>query len=164
MKTDLKRPCKHCPFRADIPGYLRAGRVAEINYALVYGNSTFPCHKTLEDVENEDGEGELCTTPDSQHCAGAILLMLRTGEFDDNQMMRIFTRTGMDPDTYDYENEAIPAFWSWADMAYHHDSEGASEIMNRWDPDETFDYDYADDSSWGSMITERTWESVEDYG
>jgi hypothetical protein len=82
----LTTPCSNCPFRTDIPPFLRPGRVAEIRRGLVRGE--FPCHKTVE--HNGDGEPD---TSRSVHCAGALILLEKTGK--SSQMMRIAERLGM---------------------------------------------------------------------
>lgn len=87
MKFDLVRPCKDCPFRSDIPGYLSAARVREIVDAITRQQGTFTCHKT-----NKFEDGETIETRDSQHCAGALIFLERLGR--PNQMMRIAERLG----------------------------------------------------------------------
>jgi hypothetical protein len=91
MKYTLRRPCPHCPFRTDIPPYLRGGRAQEIAESLARGGS-FPCHRTTVDDEEEDGE--LTVTDDSQFCAGAILAM-ENGPGGPNQVLRIAERVGL---------------------------------------------------------------------
>ena len=87
MKFDLRKPCDNCPFRTDVPVYLRLGRVEEITDVLVSGG-TFACHKTTE--SDPDDTGERYETPDSQHCAGALIMLERLER--PNQMMRIMER------------------------------------------------------------------------
>lgn len=65
----LTAPCKHCPFRTDIPAYLTAERVEEIQYSLI--RSEFPCHETTQ----HDEEGEVMSTGSEMHCAGALILL-----------------------------------------------------------------------------------------
>lgn len=89
MKFDLVRPCPHCPFRNDRPGYLRRERAIEIATALAHG-STFACHQTTE--PDEDGE-DMMEVEGSQFCAGA-LLMLENQEAP-NQIMRTAERLGL---------------------------------------------------------------------
>lgn len=52
----LVRPCADCPFRADRPFHLRAGRVADIEHGTRI--LPFTCHNTLD---------EGC---EREHCAG----------------------------------------------------------------------------------------------
>jgi len=86
MKFDLVRPCAHCPFRSDIKPYLRAGRVEDIERSLE--RSTFACHETT--VESDDDDGSRVETDESKHCAGALILMEKSGK--SSQMMRIAER------------------------------------------------------------------------
>lgn len=87
MKFDLVRPCKDCPFRSDIPGYLSAARVREIIDGITRRQGTFSCHKT-----NEFNGSETVETRDSQHCAGALIFLERLNR--PNQLMRIAERLG----------------------------------------------------------------------
>lgn len=86
---DMKRPCPGCPFRTDIAPYLARRRAAEIARALL-DDQSFHCHKTV-DYRGEDGEGQV--TGDSQHCAGATIVLEKMGQ--PNQMMRISERLRM---------------------------------------------------------------------
>jgi hypothetical protein len=76
MHFDLKKPCDNCPFRSDIRPYLTKARVQQIVIALE--RATFACHKTTVDSEDEDGCSERVVTDDSQHCAGALIMLERT--------------------------------------------------------------------------------------
>ena len=88
----MANPCEHCPFRTDIAGYLRGDRVREIAESLFRGQS-FPCHKTTEDWEDEDGFSDRIETEDSQQCAGAEIFLAKQGM--STQMGRIADRLGM---------------------------------------------------------------------
>ena len=90
MKYDLLRPCPHCPFRTDIPGYLRPERAIEISQSLARG-APFPCHQTT--VDADDDEGNLVATANSQFCAGALLVMEHMEQ--PNQIVRFAERLGM---------------------------------------------------------------------
>jgi hypothetical protein len=90
MKFDLIRPCPHCPFRTDRPGYLGARRAGEIADGLLLQQATFSCHET-NDFDEEDGE--VVETTNSQHCAGALIFCERHNR--PNQMMRIAERLGL---------------------------------------------------------------------
>lgn len=92
MKHTMGTPCDHCPFRTDIKGYLRADRVREIAESLFRGAS-FPCHKTTESWEDDDGESDRVETDDSQQCAGAEIFLAKQGM--STQMGRIAERLGM---------------------------------------------------------------------
>jgi len=88
MKFDLIRPCAHCPFRSDIKPFLRQDRAEEIAETLL-NDGTFTCHKTV-DYDDDDGGH---TTADSQHCAGATIVLELIER--PNQMMRIAERLGI---------------------------------------------------------------------
>lgn len=82
MKYNRTAPCSNCPFRSDKAFPLRPGRVREIETALDRGE--FHCHKTGGE-ENE-------ATDDSEHCAGALILLEKLER--PSQMMRICERLG----------------------------------------------------------------------
>ncbi len=92
MRFDLVRPCKDCPFRSDIPGYLTVERVRQIVNDITHRQATFSCHKT-----NTFRDGETIETKESQHCAGAMIFLERIER--PNQLMRIAERFG----SYDHK-------------------------------------------------------------
>jgi len=92
MKHTMRTPCAHCPFRSNIRGYLTKERVVEIAHSVIQGQS-FPCHKTTEAIENEDGSEDLEATADSVQCAGAEIFAAKHG--CSSQMSRISERLGM---------------------------------------------------------------------
>lgn len=100
MKFDLKTPCKDCPFRNDRPGYLRKARARDIANALdpshLGGGTTFTCHKTTVHVEgdDEDEEDHMIDGPNAQHCAGALIMLEKSGRLEHNQTLRIMARLG----------------------------------------------------------------------
>ena len=57
IRYSQRAPCQDCPFRLDVPPYLRPGRAAEI-VRLIYDSRPFVCH------ENH-----------AQHCAGALIML-----------------------------------------------------------------------------------------
>ncbi len=116
MNYDLTKPCSQCPFRNDIDPYLTYDRVLELEESLVRGD--FPCHKTTVPVEPESEElnedfCDMAATDDSQHCAGALILLEKLKL--PSQMMRIAGRLGL----YDHRKLDLtsPVFDSWEDMA-----------------------------------------------
>lgn len=115
MKFNLKRPCKDCPFRTDIHPYLNADRVREITDALMTGNSTFACHETTE--YNEE-EGDMASTKDSSHCAGAMIFLEVQEIAIQNQMVRIAERLRI----YDHKklDMSAPVFHDQQSMIDHH--------------------------------------------
>lgn len=118
----LKRPCGKCPFRTDVPGYLRRERAAQIARDLV-GGASFACHETTEVVEDEDGYEDRVATEGSQHCAGALILMEH--EEAPNQDMRIAERLGL----YDASklDMAAPVHRSFIAFVNHHGEDEEEE-------------------------------------
>ena len=109
MNFDLRRPCPHCPFRSDRPGFLRRDRAREIADSLKTG-ATFSCHATNE----FDEEGE--AVEEGQHCAGAAIVLEKEGR--PNQLMRISERIGFyDRTKLDME---APVFDSLRAFVAHH--------------------------------------------
>jgi hypothetical protein len=97
MDFDLKRPCANCPFRTDIPPFLRPARAKEILDVLIQQQGTFACHKTV-DYSGEDGAAR--RSDSEKHCAGATILLEKIGR--PNQLMRIAERLRMyDPKQLD---------------------------------------------------------------
>lgn len=85
MTFDLIQPCKDCPFKNDVPhqrGWLGKERAEGIIKSLYEKDQSFPCHKTTG-----------CRGKKEQHCAGAMILMERSGRA--NQDMRISERLGI---------------------------------------------------------------------
>lgn len=118
----LIRPCAKCPFRTDIPGYLRGARAQEIAEALASGGD-FPCHETTVTVEDEYGDdSERAANEDSKFCAGALIAMEKEGFA--NQHMRVGERIGL------YDNSKLdmdaPVVRSLAAFVNHH-SEGEED-------------------------------------
>lgn len=91
MKYELTKPCPHCPFRNDRPGYLTTERAREIANALDRGY--FPCHATLIYDEDENGDDDIRETDKTQHCAGAMIMLEHMER--PSQLMRIAERLGL---------------------------------------------------------------------
>lgn len=75
----VKKPCKHCPFRKDVKPYLHPSRAQEIAYVSENPYSDFPCHKTFENEEDEDGN-EIVDLEESKTCAGMLTMRSNLGE------------------------------------------------------------------------------------
>lgn len=91
MLHEMTAPCAECPFRNDIHGYLRLERVQEIVASCFHGES-FPCHRTTEAWEDDEGFEDMHATEDSQQCAGAEIFLAHQGS--STQMGRIAERFG----------------------------------------------------------------------
>lgn len=117
----LTRPCSNCPFRTDVPGYLRQSRAEEIVEALTQGCSYFTCHKTTVTVELEDGEEDTVDGPRAQHCAGALIMLEKMGA--PSQLMRIYERFNSDGNGYDPKKLDMdaPVFDDADAFVDHHD-------------------------------------------
>lgn len=101
-----KAPCKLCPFRKDVPIYLRRGRRIEIATNLLEGGS-FPCHATVEYETDEEPD-----TSESSFCAGAAKSLLLIDA--PNQIMRIMARLGaMDLDEVEARGVEVWDLHSW---------------------------------------------------
>lgn len=85
----LKRPCKECPFRKDLPehlkGWLGKERAEGIAFDTFKTGQSFPCHKTTgtmhSDDEYDDWDDEAKPTPYDQNtsqCAGAAIMQIKT--------------------------------------------------------------------------------------
>lgn len=91
MNFNLKRPCASCPFRTDIAFPLADERRASIAESLQHGDQTFACHNT---VNYDDGHwnydtGEYTNSGDESHCAGALIVMAKSGQLWANVMIRM---------------------------------------------------------------------------
>jgi len=82
MKFELTGPCSDCPFRTDRPFFLTASRAVEIGNSLVEG-APFACHKTT-DFKDDDSA---TVKADSQHCAGALIVLERSGVYGQCQQI-----------------------------------------------------------------------------
>jgi hypothetical protein len=113
----LVKPCPKCPFRIDVPPFLRRDRAAEIVDSL-RGGGEFPCHATLDyETEREDGAG--VHTDKTRFCAGA-LGVFRNEDPDlagmANQMVRISARLGILTESDVFDPSEVPVFESFDDF------------------------------------------------
>lgn len=112
MRMDLKRPCKNCPFRKDVVPFLRPARVRQILTDITVHDQSFVCHNTIDYEEDEP-----VIDQQSQHCAGASIFLMQTGQ--PNQAMRIASRFGLfNADALDMET--VPVFENAGDMLRHY--------------------------------------------
>lgn len=109
----LRRPCPHCPFRTDVPAYLRGERASQIATDIARG-APFACHETT--VPDEDDDATMVVGPGSKMCAGAMLVMM--AEDAPNQALRMAERLGYwDPAEMDSSSPTFPTF---AQFVRHH--------------------------------------------
>lgn len=75
-----KAACRKCPFRSDVPIYLRADRRREIVDALVLRDEVFHCHEQVEYSDDAPDEvGEYVVVHTGPMCAGAAKAVLAAG-------------------------------------------------------------------------------------
>jgi hypothetical protein len=113
----MKSPCANCPFRAEPRFYLIKERAIELQQVLVNEGRGFHCHKTIDYGKIDDGvvtaDGCGIGERDSEHCAGAMILLQKIGK--PNQPMQVCERLGlfnplelnMDAPVYDTFEEFI---------------------------------------------------------
>jgi len=89
MKYSMTGPCDACPF-LNTPNMKRGFTLRRLKE---FASSEFPCHKTADVVDDDDGSSEFQATKNSLHCAGALIFNEKRGHA--NQMMRICERLGM---------------------------------------------------------------------
>lgn len=89
MKYDMTTPCGDCPF------LLKHRRAYSVQRLAQFASGPFPCHKTADlEESHDDGSGGCYTaTPESQHCAGALIVLEKLNQ--PHQMMRIMERLGL---------------------------------------------------------------------
>lgn len=111
MHFDMTQPCKDCPFRNDITFYLHPARRQEIATALLFGDSTFACHKTVDYGRWEDEDTEEYThSGDEHHCAGALIVLTKSDRLWWNKLFRLARLFGwLDPKKLNLE---APVFGS----------------------------------------------------
>lgn len=106
-----------------MPGYLRRERAQEIAAGLA-GGAIFGCHQTTVDGPDDDDDGEMMMGPDSQFCAGALIVMEKLEA--PNQAMRMAEGLGFyDPTRLDMD---APVVSSMLAFVSHHDHMGDSEV------------------------------------
>lgn len=91
MASDLfgvQSPCRDCPFRRDVPGFLTQQRAQQIAGEILDDRTIFHCHKTVEYGEDDTPE-----TAEAQHCAGAAIVLWKVSR--PNVAMRIAMMHGM---------------------------------------------------------------------
>lgn len=104
MRFEITQPCKDCPFRNDVAFYLHKHRRQEIAASLLFADQTFACHKTVDywrwdDDQAENEDAEYIHSGDEQHCAGALIVLVKQGALWDNKMPRIAKMIGIFDET-----------------------------------------------------------------
>jgi hypothetical protein len=96
----MKKPCAQCPYRRDVKPFLTTARAEELAYHATNPYNYFPCHKTTEPGEDEEGNSDMYVTEASKQCAGFLTLM--ASETGDNR----YEEEGFEPDYEGCYNEA----------------------------------------------------------
>jgi hypothetical protein len=122
MDYDMKKPCECCPFRRGTAMRLTRARVGEVVGLMLNPNGgEFPCHRTIELHESQDGEhaGYSGKNGKGKHCAGALIFAEKNGTA--TQMMRICERIGMyDPEALMANQEVVDSVFDDYGEAFKH--------------------------------------------
>lgn len=86
MQYTMTTPCPECPFLKSMSHGYSIRRLRE------FASGEFPCHKTADYREDDDGSGGFVANSESQHCAGALIFNEKRNQ--PHQMMRICERFG----------------------------------------------------------------------
>jgi len=85
VKYTKTEPCAECPFLTKMN--FNRDRLRE------FAASEFPCHKTADYIEDDEGSDGYIANDDSQHCAGSLIYQEKRN--NPNQMTRICERLGL---------------------------------------------------------------------
>lgn len=122
MDYDMKKPCESCPFRRGTPMRLTTSRVRDVVGGMLKSNGgEFPCHKTIENLEDDHGEdaGFREKNGKGKHCCGALIFAEKNRT--STQMMRICERIGMyDAATLMTNKEAVDCVFDTFGEALEH--------------------------------------------
>lgn len=73
----MKEPCALCPYSRSKTLWLHPERAADFAYNAANRYGDFPCHKTADLREDEDGHGEYVAGRKSLTCNGFLSLQVR---------------------------------------------------------------------------------------
>lgn len=109
-------PCAKCPFRKDVPIYLRLDRRREIARALV-GGGGFPCHATVNyDLDEDEGWDSEPDASNASMCAGAAKSLMLDGGTTNH--MRVAERLGLvDLDAVAERGSEVWSLAEWQTLA-----------------------------------------------
>ena len=80
MSFFMKKPCDWCPFRSDVDFKFSTERASEFAYMATIRYNSFPCHKTADCPEDEEGnEIGYIHGEKSKECAGFLTLQINEG-------------------------------------------------------------------------------------
>lgn len=81
-RYDLKRPCKHCPFRTDETAIRFSCRERAVEIEESAYRNGFPCHESVDLIESDDIDSDqdgYVFGENTQHCVGFIIMQLKGG-------------------------------------------------------------------------------------
>lgn len=109
-------PCSKCPFRKDVPIYLRRERRVEIAQSLADG-AWFPCHATVDyDLDEDDDGWAEADSSGASMCAGAAKALLSNGA--STNLMRAAERLGLvDFDRVETRGPEVWDLFTWQGLA-----------------------------------------------
>lgn len=113
MNFTLKKPCSNCPFIKGTTMVLNPGRMEGIVEHLRDDYNVFPCHKTTQHDETEEGESITVPHEKEQACMGALAYTLKHHK-NLPVMARIAIRFGkLDPKQIEvnFKNLEEPGKW-----------------------------------------------------
>jgi len=122
MYYKLKTPCKDCPFRKDLPKYLKGWlgnqRAQQIADDVLERGVTFPCHKTTtHSAQGDENRGGYLYTDKESQCAGAAIMQIKAN--NPSQWMQIAERLNFDTGVKDLDLES-PVFDSPVEFVKFH--------------------------------------------
>lgn len=104
----LTGSCAKCPWRTDVPAYLRPARIRQIADDVAAGD-VFWCHQTVD----YDDNGESACGPRTRVCAGMMATVEAEGK--PGQAMQVGERLGLyNPALLDPDAPVYPSVEEWA--------------------------------------------------
>lgn len=128
-EIQVKAALLNCPFCNDTPvskGWLGAERMTEI-YTCLEEGGVFPCHKTIKhgELDDYDEDDTFIHQESHQFCAGALIMLEKTGDANKSRAIQIAERLGL------YDKDALkmdsPVFESKDELI----EIGIAKIRNR---------------------------------
>ena len=74
MGDFIKKPCIHCPYRHDVRPFLHPERASDLAFIAQNPYQSFPCHKTTESQEDDEGNSDTVVVETTKICAGFLSL------------------------------------------------------------------------------------------
>ena len=80
MSDFIKKPCQHCPFKISVRPFLHPDRAYDIANSAGNPYSSFPCHKTTTQTEEDEGYVVFIDRHKEQECAGFLTMRANLGD------------------------------------------------------------------------------------